>query len=641
MRKFFLSCNVLLTGYSFLLSFLLPWISFDDLTMELFRHELSQNTLNLHYTLAEPEAFGIRETTSSLGNMDEDARKEELSYLKKIQKRLARFSDKKLDEKQKLTADILNWWLEGQFKAEEYYYYQEPLGKTLGIQAQLPVLLAEFPFRNQEDIDIYLELLETLPAYFEQIAAFEKEKSDKGLFMDDERLDHVLDQCRSLFPVGNDHFLATTFKERLDGCAFLSTDQRIAYEVQNLRALDRYVGTAYKGLCQVLEELKGTGTNTGGLYHTPEGRDYYKYLLKYSIGTELDAVSIHRLLEDQMESDYETILYALSQGLSLLQAGDDTPCLESPAELLTDLEDQIEKDFPEVGDISWQVKEVPESLEDFLSPAFYMTPAIDMPEQNTIYINPSYEPDRMELITTLAHEGYPGHLYQNSFETMENCLPVRSLAYVGGYTEGWGLYSEFYAYDFLDLTEMESELLRAMASLNYAICASLDLSIHGEGWSEEDCAGYLAAFGIKDEAQIHELYLNILEEPSNYLKYYLGYLEILKLKESALALSKDVTIYDFHKWFLEMGPAPFGILKQHLNLLEISPKLRKSADQDVHFLVFHPFHDSEDHFLVKVSVPFIGRFSLWSQCKEYDSFVLCTSDAGYISFFDQVVDRGG
>ena len=192
MRKFFLSCNILLTGYSFLLSFLLPWISFDDLTMELFRHELSQNTLNLHYTLAEPEAFGIRETTSSLGNMDEDARKEELSYLKKIQKRLARFSDKKLDEKQKLTADILNWWLEGQFKAEEYYYYQEPLGKTLGIQAQLPVLLAEFPFRNQEDIDIYLELLETLPAYFEQIAAFEKEKSDRGLFMDDERLDHVL-----------------------------------------------------------------------------------------------------------------------------------------------------------------------------------------------------------------------------------------------------------------------------------------------------------------------------------------------------------------------------------------------------------------------------------------------------------------
>lgn len=641
MRKFFLSYNILLTGYSFLFSFLLPWASFDDLTMELFRHELSRNTLNLHYTLAEPEAFGIKEASPSLGNMDEAARKEELSYLKKVKKRLARFSDKKLDEKQKLTADILNWWLEGQFQAEAYYYYQEPLGKTLGIQAQLPVLLAEFPFRTREDIDTYLALLETLPAYFEQIAAFEKEKSAQGLFMDDERLDDVLKQCRSLFPIGNDHFLATTFKERLEDCEFLSADQRIAYEVKNLRALDRYVRSAYEELCQVLETLRGTGRNAGGLYHTPEGPGYYEYLLKYSVGTELDGGRIHQLLEEQMESDYETVLYALSQGLSLLEAGDDTPCLELPSELLTELEDQIEKDFPKAGDISWQVKEVPESLADFLSPAFYMTPAIDTPEQNTIYINPSYEPDRAELITTLAHEGYPGHMYQNSFETMENCPPVRSLAYVGGYTEGWGLYSEFYAYDLLDLTNMEAELLRAVSSLNYAICASLDLSIHGEGWTEADCAGYLAAFGIKDKTQIHALYLNILEEPSNYLKYYLGYLEILRLKESALALSEDMTLYDFHKWFLEMGPAPFGILEKHLNLLEVSPELRKSADKDVHLLVFHPFHDRPDHLLVEIGVPFIGRLSFPGQRKEYDSFVLCASDTGYIPFFDQVVDRGG
>lgn len=210
------------------------------------------------------------------------------------------------------------------------------------------------------------------------------------------------------------------------------------------------------------------------------------------------------------------------------------------------------------------MKEVPESLAGFLSPAFYMTPPIDADQQNTIYINPSYSMDRTELVTTMAHEGYPGHLYQNSFENQDAYDPVRNLFYVGGYTEGWGLYSEFYAYDFLGLGTLEAEALRALSSLNYALCASLDLSIHGDGWTEAQCTTYLSSFGITDADQIHKLYLNILEEPSNYLKYYLGYLEICSLKESALALSSDITLYDFHKWFLETGPAPFFILKQHM-----------------------------------------------------------------------------
>lgn len=90
---------------------------------------------------------------------------------------------------------------------------------------------------------------------------------------------------------------------------------------------------------------------------------------------------------------------------------------------------------------------MPDALTSTLSPAFFLTPPLDIPQENTIYINPSYEPDEKELLTTLAHEGYPGHLYQNTFEALLD--PIRSLLYIGGYTEGWGLYSELYAYVFL------------------------------------------------------------------------------------------------------------------------------------------------------------------------------------------------
>ena len=603
-----LAKRTLIAAYSLLFTFQFPFTgySFDRFTMEVFRHEIASSTLNLHYTLTDPKAYKIKEKEPSFGSFQQTLIDEELSYLETCQEKLARYQKGHLSDTQRLTADILDWWITGQLLAKDYYYYQEPLGPTLGIQAQLPVLLAEYPFRKEEDIDTYLELLSVLPVYFEEIALFEKEKSEEGLFMNDEILDKILAQCESLFPMDQTHFLHTTFQERLEACDFLDEDQRIAYEAKNLKTLSHYVEPAYQTLCEVLNNLRGTGKNLYGLYHTPEGIEYYEYLLKYSIGTDLSMAKIHQMLEAQMEDDYETLLYAIHQNNNLLDMEQDVEALSSPKEILENLQTQIEEDFPESSEVSWQIKEVPSSLAAYLSPAFYMTPAIDAPQQNIIYINPARKPDRTELITTLAHEGYPGHLYQNSFENTEDYPAVRNLFYIGGYTEGWGLYSEFYAYDFLGLSKEEGDFLRAATSLNYAVCASLDLSIHGEGWTEEDCLTYLAAFGITDQEKVHQLYLNILEEPSNYLKYYLGYLEICNLKESALTLSSDWTLYDFHTWFLKMGPAPFDILREQLGSLEVSSKLLESPKKDFHLFAFESVHNSLYHLFVKDRMFLVG-----------------------------------
>lgn len=635
-RTLALACSLMLA-----FPFSLRGYVFERFTMEIFRHGISGNTIDLHYTLTEPEEYGIKEGEPSFGSFDKEAAQKEREYLERCQAKLSRYQKWGLREEDRLTAELLDWWLEGRILSERFYYYQEPLGPTLGIQAQLPVLLAEYPFRKEQDIKTYLALLEKLPEYFEEIAAFEKEKSEQGLFMTDEALDQILDQCRSFFPIESDHFLVQSFQERLEGCDFIDPDKKITYEAENLRALNRFVEPAYTKLCQQMENLRGTGTNAYGLYHTPEGIRYYEYLLKYSVGTDLGMAEIHRMLEEQMESDYETILYGLQQGISL-SILEDTPASESPEEILTRLQKQIQADFPQTGEIPWQIKEVPGSLSQYLSPAFYMTPAMDAPQQNVIYINPSYAPDQTELITTLAHEGYPGHLYQNSFENTENYSPVRNLFYIGGYTEGWGLYSEYYAYDFLGYSEAEGDFLRAMSSLNFAVCASLDLAIHGEGWTEEDCRTYLASFGIKEEERIHNLYLNILEEPSNYLKYYLGYLEICKLKERMFDSHTEWTDLDFHTWFLNMGPAPFEILREQsgVQFSKILPEFFQSTGQDVHLLALKTFYDCADHSLMKSGMFFKGGPALFGQREEYHPFVFGTADTGNIAFFHQIINGG-
>ncbi|MCC8139044.1 MAG: DUF885 domain-containing protein [Lachnospiraceae bacterium] len=548
--------------------------TFDDFSTDFFRHEVSQSTISLHYTLADPSAYGIEETEAIFGLLNEEEAAAEQAWLRETAAELREWLNRGLEEKDETTARVLLWWVGGQLEADNFYYYQEPLAPTLGVQAQLPVLLAEFPFRCREDIDIYLELIEKLPQYFAELAAFEREKSALGLFMRDELLEQVLEQCCALTEPGSSHYLVESFQERLENCDFLTDDQRFTYEVKNQAALLDGLLPAYEQLSAELEALRGTGTNDCGLCCYEDGLSYYQYLLRYSVGTDRDLENIEALLEEQIADDYETILYAISEGENLLEepASD-----SSPAEILASLQEQIRTDFPESADISWQIREVPVSLQDFLSPAFYLTPAIDAAEENTIYVNPSYETAYVNMVTTLAHEGYPGHLYQHSFESALS--PARSVCEIGGYTEGWGLYSELYAYDFLGLSEPKADALRALSSLNYAVCASLDLYIHSADWTEADCVDYLAAFGITDAEQLHSLYLNILAEPSNYMKYYLGYLEICELKESFLQLSPDHSVYDFHNWFLETGPAPFSILEDLLNKEEDTSKISKILPQ--------------------------------------------------------------
>ena len=62
-----------------------------------------------------------------------------------------------------------------------------------------------------------------------------------------------------------------------------------------------------------------------------------------------------------------------------------------------------------------QIKYVSQEMQNFLSPAFYLIPALDNTEENIIYINNGHISDDLSLYTTLAHEGYPGHLYQTTY----------------------------------------------------------------------------------------------------------------------------------------------------------------------------------------------------------------------------------
>ena len=147
--------------------------SFQNFTDYLFCQELSTNTLNLHYTLKNPENYPINTSDISLGTYKTDA-VDSAAALENCLAALKNYNYSELSSENKLTYDILKYHLETSLAGTPYTLYEEPLSPLTGTQSQFPILLSEYAFYTEEDIHTYLALLKNVPSYFDSLIAFEQ-----------------------------------------------------------------------------------------------------------------------------------------------------------------------------------------------------------------------------------------------------------------------------------------------------------------------------------------------------------------------------------------------------------------------------------------------------------------------------------
>ncbi len=549
---------------------------FQRFTDQIALEELSSNTLNLHYTLAYPQDYGIKDYAISLGTMNPETLKQSGRQLRTLQKKLEDFSYEKLSSENRMIYDMLRLDFSLQLSAADFYLLQEPLGPNLGIQAQLPALLAEYTFRVPQDIEDYFSLLTCIPEYFNSILEFEKEKSARGLFMNDTCAKGIIKQCTAFSSQKEENFLDIMFKEQLTNLKqqkVITQKQADSYKSMHKKLLKKCVFPAYENLAEGLEKLCGTGKNSGGLCHLPNGAQYYEYLLKNNVGDFRPVAEIRKRLMEQLKADTMAIQNLLQQDPSLFSKAAELNqnTTYSPQEMLSYLNETITRDFPSLKAPDYEVKAVPKAMEDFSSPAFYLTPPLDTLSPNAIYINGSSQVSEAELFTTLAHEGFPGHLYQTLYFGKQQPSLIREFLGCSGYVEGWATYVESMAYgygaEFLNISPQVMELLNRNRSVSLCLYSILDIGIHYEGWTVQEVTNTLSSFGIASQEVCQEIFQYIVENPTNYLKYYLGFLNFTDLRATVEnKKGTDFQLKDFHQKILEIGPAPFPVVKKYLLL---------------------------------------------------------------------------
>lgn len=544
---------------------------FHDYLYETFQDEVVQDTLTLHYTVANPENYDLEVPEVTYGDTDlsvEGMEEDKQDTLDEIDK-LKEFDYDLLTSNQKYTYDVLMQYLETDLDSYDCMYLYEPFARTSGLQSNIPITLSEYKFYNEKDIQDYLTLLQLLPDYVQVWLDYEKVKIEKGFFMNEGSAKEVVKQCQNYIAKPADNLLIATFENKVRGVDGLSEEQIQDYIQQNEDAVMNSIIPAYKNMINFFTKNQTAGKNELGLCYLDNGKEYYEYLLKYKVGTDKTPEEVIECLEDNIDecmselttlamSDYEAFqqYYTDSEADGGLYGDRDA------LETIQYFEDYFSDRFPAMPDVDFKVENVHPSLKDIVSPAFYMTPQLDSYRDNSIYLNLDSDGAGCPW-STFAHEGIPGHMYQFTYYLDTQPEPLRTLLNFNGYTEGWATYVELMSYDAFDdyAEDCYADFERINGMINLLVSARIEIGVNYEGWDLEATTNYLNENGFNGEAA-QDLMDYVIAEPVNYQMYVMGWLSFKELREYAEdELGSKFDEQEFHKVLLDAGPSQFGLLE--------------------------------------------------------------------------------
>ena len=539
--------------------------AFNNYTNDLFCNSVTSDTVTLHSLLEHPKDYGIDDYEVTLGSID----LEELDSVNDITEalnELLTFDRSSLSQSQQITYDELKRYLETQLEYSDLYLFNTQLSTTIGIQVQLPLIFAEYSFEEEKDITEYITLMCDTDRFFQNIVDYETLRSKAGYFMQDELANEIITQCQTFVQSVDSGFLITTFDERLNSLNNISDEQKAEYKKQNLSAIQEHLVKGYNILIDGLNSLLGSNIYKGGLKNYPNGDKYFEYLLKYNLGWSKSVEELNALADKYLKKNLIAMQKLLVNEPTLSTAFESFSFgISNPADIISDLKNKIKEDFPDAPDVDCTINYISDSLKDYASPAMYSTPQLDNISVNSIYINPS-ESDSNTLYATMAHEGYPGHMYQMTYFTASNPNPIRFILQPNGFVEGWATYCELHSYSYANTG---NDKLNSLAAANYAtiLClyAKMDIGINYYGWDESNTASFLSDYGF-DSTVAKTIFNSIVSEPANYCKYVLGYIGFSELKETAQSrLGDKFNLKEFHKFIMDLGPVTFDTLNERLD----------------------------------------------------------------------------
>lgn len=559
---------------------------------EFFVEYLEGDQLSVNIFCENPEAFGLEHYDAewyTYEAFDEEALQEDIEYFKELLEELKKFENVQLSVLQQSAYVTIEKFL-------EYYvdYYAIPdvffmnltyIDQFGGYIAEFGTYMEAYSLRTEQEVKDIVSYIESTKAAFPSYILYAKTKLEKGFGYSDFTLKEMRKYLEDVLKEGENYYLKDIINAKIDNVTFLNDSQKEDYKSQVAKAIkDSFipgVQELYDGLEQFL----------GKVAKEDEG-----YLTKYENGKELFLLDLEKLLgiEDLNIEDYirelntaigntvdDTIdsqkaiidFYNITTWNQFEKVINDNAIFKgTPEEMVEFLKGFAPTIVPELStDPNIVIKEMDEaSAKVSNAVAYYMKSALDNTGSEYITLNPVQlgSSTSNDVLGTLAHEGYPGHLYAYVYSKELGLSNIATIMTSTAHGEGWATYVELKLYEYAKQQSKDNKFKAIMDYLyanqlsGFLLETRIDVGIHYEGWDVEKVAEYLDELGYNAGAA-QELFDLLIETPTSYAAYGYGKLTFYSLhKEAQEILGSFYDEVEFNAMLLSKGWTSLDILKE-------------------------------------------------------------------------------
>ncbi len=547
---------------------------FDTFIQNEFIKTMESDYTSSHILLINPKDYGVdvKKIKVTLGEYinDEQIQKDKKELVNTL-KTLKSFKRSDLTDEQKDTYDIFSfeYKIYNQLNDERFDDYQQLFESMTGIHYQLPTMLADWQLRNEQDVKDLIILVNDVKPYMDAALEYTKKQEEKGLLMVD--IDSIIDYCQQIIKSGKRSAVLQSMNTSIDELN-LERSQSIYYKKQLEEAFVQSFIPAYQDIINVMKAFPSGKNNTEGYAKFKYGKEYYELLLQKNCGSTKSVLQIQNMMKAAYNNHVARLQEIVSENPDIINQKEPQTKYQNYSQILNDIQKNLFNDFPEVKNIAYQIQDVNEELASSSGVAAYFNiPALDSKEKKQLRVNPkSANISSISTYQTVAHEGFPGHMYQYAYMYENQTTPYRkALANSNAYVEGYAVYSQYYANKYLkDVNQTYLEMLKENEMATYCIIILADIGIHYEGWSFNKFKDFLKVSGLDygNEKTFKKQYLQLQANPATFEPYYVGCEEFLALKRKAQKkLGNKFKDIDFHKAILKSGNAPFSVIEKNVN----------------------------------------------------------------------------
>jgi len=544
--------------------------AYHALDLEVFRWYATSDGYSFHMFVDNPADYGIDHANvkMTLGEFTEEDSARMASDATAYLQKLDAIDREQIAPESQFSYDVLHQILTDYSAENKYEYFYEPLTEYSGLHSNMPLSFALFELKNVQDVEDYLTLLADMPRYMGQVLAYEQKRAELGMFMTEPALDAILEDCKAIIDAKDTSFLYVTFNDGIDKLTDLTANQAQAYKDKNESLLKNEYVDSYQTLYDGLNDLrKSCRTYEEAAKYSDQQKEYFEYSMQTAGCNSLSVEETLEMLKTELNYLLQEVIQISSDNPDIYDQKIDVTSGNMQQDL-DYLQTLIQPILPTLPEHTVTLTDVPEELQDQFAPAAYVIPAMDDWKDNTIFINTS-TPDPT-LLLTLAHEGYPGHMYQYVYQrSKDNLGLMQRAASFSGYSEGWAQFAEFLTVE--NQTKYDQDYVRFNFDYgqisNSILPAIISILVNYYGYSDTALENAITGLGF-DGKQVADIYYDmVIDQPYYFFDYAIGYCQLAQLyREDVNELGDKFDLSVFLKTYLDLGPGNFDLVKEQMDV---------------------------------------------------------------------------